>query len=104
MEEGLGKPWAPDLSKLAWLQIAVPLGRFQVVRSPTRGSRIIPDRILLADKIVPDPIFARHEQERNTRQKAKKTHKPIPAGFDEVLDAIAKSGYKSKKKLKAKKK
>ena len=41
---------------------------------------------------------------KETRGRKKKMHKPIPASFDEVLGAIAKSNYKDEKKLKVKKK
>lgn len=41
---------------------------------------------------------------KETRGRKPKIHKPIPASFDEVLGALAKSGYKSKKQLKGKKK
>ncbi len=41
---------------------------------------------------------------KETRGRKSKTHKPIPASFDEVLGAIAGSKYKDKKTLKKRKK
>lgn len=41
---------------------------------------------------------------KETRGRKPKTHKPIPASFDEVLGAIANSKYRDKKTLKTQKK
>lgn len=41
---------------------------------------------------------------KETRGRKPKKHKPIPASFDEVLGALARSDYRSKKQLKTKKK
>ena len=40
---------------------------------------------------------------KETRGRKPKEHKPVPATFDEVLGAIAKSNYKDEKTIKKKK-
>lgn len=44
------------------------------------------------------------KKKEETRGRKPKIHKPVPATFDEVLGAIAKSKYKDEKQLKAKRK
>jgi len=41
---------------------------------------------------------------KETRGRKPKKHEPVPASFDQVLGAIAGSGYKDKKTLKVKSK
>ena len=43
-------------------------------------------------------------KKKETRGRKSKIHQPVPASFDEVLGAIAKSDYKDEYKLKGKKK
>jgi hypothetical protein len=43
------------------------------------------------------------KKKTETRGRKPKMHEPVPASFDEVLGAIAKSKYRDEKHLKAKK-